>query len=534
MVGGMVALLAFSSCIKEEFDADRLDSTLQINPEVAVPIGWAHYKMHEILKDTLNPEVLVLDNDSFLYLVYTQDLNSLRASDMVSIPDEQAQTLSFDNPFGTSFNLGFLEDTIFYDTIGFQLPLSGSSGAEIDSILVRWGIMDINLSSSYPALKWDAWIQIPGVPDWQVKLDDYNPAVTDTLEQITLPLKNDITASNQLCFAVEFRLWRDSTIVIDPGPIINADIGLSEIDYSLIWGYLGEFDIDIGPQAFPVDFPDRFSGGTFYFSDPVMKIHFDNSFGIPIGISMTQFAAVSGGLETPITGPGVPGLSDPKILAYPGWGQEGLIVADSLLWDSDNTNLPEALNTSPDEINVEVDGSTNPDGYTPNNFILDTSSLSISSELLLPLEGTADILITDTLDFIFGNFFGSPPEEILRLIFRMNYTTQFPVDISTQMYFYNAAGTLLDSLFHELDYPGRTVPGASETDDEGFAIPYSPEAVEVELSREQIDNISESYIMILEGRVKTTGSEGVRFYANYIFNTLISAIAELEMNSDDY
>ncbi len=540
LIQGLLICMALSSCIKEEFNADHLDPTLQINPGVAVPIGWANYRMEEILLDTLNPDALVIGDDGFISLVYTQELNSLQASEIISIPDVEPQTISLDNPFGMEIDLNLLPgDTVFYDTLEFILPLSGTSGAEIDSILIRRGLMDISASSRYPGMIWSTRFLFPGVTDWQVYLndDDEGQPVTASLENITMPLKNDASATNQLCLLVVFTIW-SSDVTIGTGPVIDVSIGLRETEYSVIWGYLGQFDIDIGPQSFCVEYFDRLSGGTFHFKDPQMKIRFLNSFGMPIQISMTEFSAVSGGVQTPITGDSVPGPSNPRTLAYPGWGQEGESIADSLVWDRDNTNLFEALETSPDEISVEVNGSTNPEGYTPMNFMLDTSSLSVSTELLLPMDGYADILfIADTLDFVFGDFYDSPPEEILRLIFRLNYITQFPVDISTQMYFYNEGGLLLDSLFHDSGDPKRIVHGASDSDGNGITEPFEPEPVEVELSREQIDNISGCYYVIAQGKVKTTDSnegKNVRFYSYYIFNTFISAIAELEMNSDDY
>ena len=76
LIPGLLICMALSSCIKEEFNADHLDPTLQINPGVAVPIGWANYRMEEILLDTLNPDALVIGDDGFISLVYTQELNS--------------------------------------------------------------------------------------------------------------------------------------------------------------------------------------------------------------------------------------------------------------------------------------------------------------------------------------------------------------------------------------------------------------------------------------------------------------------------
>ena len=66
-------LLIISSCIKEEFNADILDPSLQINPGVAAPIGWARYQLDEILTDSLNADELVIDENGFISFVSLTD-----------------------------------------------------------------------------------------------------------------------------------------------------------------------------------------------------------------------------------------------------------------------------------------------------------------------------------------------------------------------------------------------------------------------------------------------------------------------------
>ena len=63
--------------------------------------------------------------------------------------------------------------------------------------------------------------------------------------------------------------------------------------------------------------------------------------------------------------------------------------------------------------------------------------------------------------------------------------------------------------------------------------------VEVELSRQQIDNISSSIYMVVYYTLTTPGAdqkppENVQFYMEYFFEVFIGAIAELDVNSTDY
>ncbi len=44
--------LFFNSCIKEEFNAKKVDKEFVINPAVAAPLGYIHYELNEILDDS--------------------------------------------------------------------------------------------------------------------------------------------------------------------------------------------------------------------------------------------------------------------------------------------------------------------------------------------------------------------------------------------------------------------------------------------------------------------------------------------------
>jgi hypothetical protein len=457
---------------------------------------------------------------------------------MISIPDASIQQ-TLNNPYGITVDLDTLsqEGEDFNYSIPIPLALNGTVGAAVDSILVRSGLLTFSATSPYPGMIWNADLRADTVSGWQVSTDESIPITTWDLTGQMLPVN---PASNSIPMQLTLTI-RQSTGIIQPGPVVDIGVRITDLQYDAIYGYLGKFSVQAGPQSLPVDFFSRTAGGTFHFRDPELKISFRNSFGLPIQVDTLSFMAIGReGQVSAITGSGIPGPTDHRILAYPGWGQEGQTARDSIVLDNGNTDLFDVLGTSPGEIMVEMAGSTNPYGETHDNFLLDTSRLSISSRLLLPLDGYADLLlIADTLDFVFGDFYDNPPQEIRRLFFRLDFISQFPVDISTQLYFTDQAYQVLDSLFHDEGDPRKIVEGAP-VDASGIAVAYHPEPVEIELSREQIDNISACYFIIAKGRVTTTGYNppdnitDVRFYSYYFFHTYIGAIAELEMNSDDY
>ncbi len=468
----MTILLSLSSCIKEEFNSEQLNTHLQINPGIAAPIGWARYQMDEMLDSSLNSDELYIDENGFMYLVYSMDPYTIMANEIIDIQNLQPTVSSIDNPFGERTDLALLDSAYTFKTsLAFNLPISGTSNAEIDSILLRDGVMTISISSPYDQLFWDARISIEGIPGSVAGFNDEANSVTDTLDGITLPLDNTPPNSNALKFNITVTLW-DTLAVIDPGPILNINISLMNLDYSAIYGYLGNFDIDIGPETFPLDFHNDLGGGSFTFSDPRLNIRFQNSFGLPIEMDMTDFYATgSGGQTYPIEPTG--GESFIKKIDYPQPGEEGLLSADSLIMDKTNSTLVTVVSEPLSTFTAHISGRSNPEGPPKDNFILDTSRLSVSADLILPLSGTSDtILVSDTLRFVFREYFDNPPEEILRLMFRVTYITQFPVDVKTQVYFLgeDPDAPPLEVLF-DSDDERRIIKGTTETDENGIAIP---------------------------------------------------------------
>lgn len=542
----MAAFLMFlGSCIKEEFNPDVLDPTLQISPGVAAPIGWVRYQLDEMLTDSLVPDELIINpDDGFISFIYSQDLFSQSANEMIEIPSFVSLPPPITNSTGSPIDLGLIpvdSAITFQDTISCSIPLSGTNGAELDSIQFNTGTITVSAASSHPGMAWQAKIRLPGNATWQITLDDLNPSESDSIYGLTIPVDNRSPGSNEIRLITEFSLLPSSGIIGAGQPMVGFSVSFNSIEWAAIYGYLGQFQIDVGPQSFPVNFFNKLEGGTFHFHQPSLTLAFQNSFGLPLGISMSNFYATGkAGGTTLITGPGVPDAANPRVIGYPASIEAEVPVHDSMVLTPDSTNLFSILETSPTSVTVEVNGTTNPGGPPADNFIRDTDSLSLATKLVLPMEGYADILlIGDTLDFIFNEMYTNTPEEIKQLIFRMTFKHRFPTDVAIQLEFTDDAYLPLDSLFHDSADTRRLVEGSKNFDSDGVAEVIEPDPVEVALSDEQIENISECQYIIVTGRVVTTGAEdqpprNVKFYSFYYFYAHIGAIVELELNSNEF
>lgn len=534
----LVISVLFNTCIKEEFDPDKLDTEIIIHPGVAAPLGFIHYELEELLKDSLRPEGMIVDNDGFIRMVYEEEIFSFQASEFLQFSDiEHSGSINNNSPLPIDLSR-IIVPFIQTDTIEFNL--SGSDGpdyTEIDSIKADSIVIVINLSSSYN-LNGTLQISSPGIRKngeiWSATIPLNINGQSFILEGYTIILSNDPPDVNLAPIIYTMTLEGSSGTVPAGSPILNYTFGISDIDYSAIFGYLGIMYIRIDPQTLPISFFNFIVDGTFHFEQPELKLNFENSFGLPIQVIMTDFYAVSReGGQIAITGDSVPSAGYQRIIHYPSLSEVGQTAYDSLLLNPDNTNLFDALESSPVSISFGVEAETNPSGNITDNFITDKSQYGVKAKLTLPLYGYADFMVMlDTLRFDFNDFFQNPPEEIQRLAFRLNFTNGLPINVYAQMYFTDENYAVLDSIFDEQ----RLIEAAVDTDGDGKVDPVQNDPIEAEFTRTKIDNISGTRYIFLTGRINTTNydmvpPESVKFYKDYFIDAYIGVIGDIELNS---
>ena len=115
-----------------------------------------------------------------------------------------------------------------------------------------------------------------------------------------------------------------------------------------------------------------------------------------------------------------------------------------------------------------------------NMALLDTNDLTGNPywvDLLnIPIEGSTD--------FNFRSFFAAP-EQITRILIRVNATNEFPEAIKLQAYFYGINGVPMDSMF--IEDPMHIRPG--NVNDSGEPVRPSSGRQDAVFTGERIDNI---------------------------------------------
>jgi hypothetical protein len=533
----------FSSCIKEEFKAENLDTSLRFSPGVAAPIGYVRYQMDELL-DSANSTQFSTDDSGFMTLVYRELLESGTASDLIKVQSFQ-YTNSFENPLDIPIYLENIPNSFsFSDTLWIPVTIGIAGDARIDSVIGASMDLTVKFVTHFNLIG-EVCVESRDIIDPQGNNFNQCRSINDptsvyNLVDYTLRL-TDTPADRSLIEVVYTIKLNPSSGTIQPGdPVVDFTVGLSAIEYEVIYGYFGQFNLDLPPVNLPLDLYNPIYQGSFYFEGAELRLIFYNSFGIPVEMTINEFGIQGrNGLFTSITGGTLPAQGVPTVLGYPGLLEIGETIVDSFILNSTNSNLFNVLETGPTELILDVDGRINPLG-TEYNFVTDSSEYKVLMELFLPLIGYADnVVVKDTLDFVFSDFYRKPPEEIKRLILRLNITNGFPLNVKIQAHYFDENDVLLDSLFHDLQDPARFIPAATDTDGDGRVEPLVLAPSEVELSRQQIDNISSSNYMVVFFTLTTPGAdqnppENVQFYMDYFFYIDIGAIAELDVNSTDY
>ena len=458
---GLSLLMFFNSCIKEEFNAKKLDKEFVINPGVAAPLGYIHYELDKILDESGRPWEITEGEDSLISLEYEAEVYSKQASELLQFP-EIARSDSILNNSKYDLDLGLIG--WYYDlkqTDTINLLLSGPDGpinTQIDSIQVDSLIIDVNRFSKY-MLRGKMILTSPKIRKkygntwayWAAAIPVLGPVQNVVAEDVTIILSHDPPDVNIVPLVFELRLDQSRGIVPAGFTILNYSFTTIDLDFDAIYGKLGQMNFPIGPQDMLIDFYSDLNKGTFHFAEPRLKFIFENSFGLPIQIITNDLYATSAvGTITEITGAGLPSANTPLIINYPTLKEVGEAAYDSLIINYNEANLVEALNSSPESITYSVEARTNPRNDDAYNFVTDESQLKVISKLILPIDGYTEFLnIEDSVKYNFADFFRNPPREIKRMALRLNFTNGFPVDIRSQIYLLDGNQHIVDSVFDE-------------------------------------------------------------------------------------
>lgn len=515
--------------MKEKFDAGQFQGILSVNPGVAVPIGTAHMTLQRYLNSSAVSDAVMIARDGFITLVYQDQVLSVQASECFRFPGF-SYTGAITNPLPVPIVPSALKgEQEIADTLYLSFPFN-TTGAEIDSI--RLSAADISIQLGNPNLvEGTVTVEFPGIirndSVYSKTLLPGSGGQWSDLGGYTIRLDQSPIEKNLLQLVVKVSINNTGISIPPGGTVQQVAMGMSNIRFSAVYGYLGQVPIPIDPGSFRMSLFHAIPGGNFYFANPSLKISFSNSFGLPVAAWFRYLyatTAVSGNI--PFSSAHIPGISQPKIIGYPLPAEAGTTKTDSILLDGSNSNLPYLLSQKPESISYADSLLTNPDGYTHSNFALDTSRFGLALKVELPLYGQTDyLLMYDTMNFDFTKAVYNTPGEVKSIRFQLSMVTDMPVEIKPQVFFADSSYHVLDSLFSV-----PPVIRAADIDADGKAIPTKMDPIWVDFPPERLPNIENARYLIARGKVRTGNAPSpVKFYDGYFFDVSLGAVIGLQM-----
>lgn len=506
----MLIWLLLSSCIKEEFDNEKLNRSVEFESGIAWPVVYKTFTLRQYLVDSIGDSRLVSDEDGFLTLIYEKNILNLEASSAITFENMQ-NAAGIQNNTANPIPAGNINPAIeISDTIVLPLNLGGSSGDMIDSVFINSMDVSFNISN----------VQIDGIlnintPNIKVSGRNYSTTFNLSQQNIDEQIVNGqiYPEGSRLMIEVNLQVNQASQSIAQGAQLFTLEVRLQNIDYEIIFGEFGNNLIGNYQDSLYVTYSHNFSElPGFNFESPVMKILSHNSFGLPLCVGFKQFYTRSSVLgKMNFSGPGMPVNGNYWDIDFPQYSPILQSVDDSLLFDCTNSNLCEILNALPKYIYFDVDGTINPRGLGSKGFIHKNSRLQMDYSLELPLWGYANsISMQDTIPFILQDFTHTDFVNIEEVEFRFTVLNSLPVSIDLQIFFaeddFDKPPSISESYIN--------IPAGEDVNGDGRVdkpMEYIPEPLTYD--KDDLQKIENATYLIYSGKMRTLNApEPVKFY----------------------
>lgn len=531
---GFVIILIFTACVKEEFSLSKLDTSVDLDPALATPLGYFDFRMDENLQTSENA-IISSNPNRIVSLNYFGEIISEPAGDLFSF-EPVNESYSIPNPSGGIIDLSkgsyMLEIS---DRVPFFMSNSGGD-AELDSLLLASGIVRIS-EVEFPDAIGQASIVIPGLKldgeSFEVELNPHNDFVMTEINGYTLELTSEEERKNLIDVEIRINYPRQGGILFASLPLVSFDFQIIAQEWEIIYGYLGQENIDFGRVSFSTDLKENFPGGEFYSIDPRLTFKISNSYNIPLAMGLSNIVAQteeSG--EILLTGDGIP---EPPNYFYPAYPKASLRLEeakDSFIINSDNSNLEEITTSSPIRIDYGVEFLTNPGDAISQNIIFSESKYTTRVELQLPFHGRAKLLsVKDTMTFDFSRLNFPVDEMINQVIFKLYYENSFPAQIDLQLYLADENMEITDTLFNSYTRVKAAEPVDKFIQDPDFV---SGE-LEAYLPGDNLQNIRNARFIIGEALLSTNKDyDIVRIYDNQNLFLNMGIVFDIRTSIEDF
>jgi hypothetical protein len=478
----LLSILIFASCQDPE--------TTEVSPEFAIPLINSSLSIQDILSRANTGDVIQVDADNFITITYGKEVISTDTVVLVKIPafviPQILPTQTIPTPFPSDFR--------------------------IDQITVKNSKLYISFESNSPN-DFTLNLTVPSIKQGSNQLAYIN-TITNPTGIVPFTFQDSIDISGYDIFFQNQTFTSQYTAIDDvtslPLVLSNFMLDFPNLDFSYIEGYVGQKAFTLPIDELLLKFLEQWKSGQITFTEPKIRLRFDNSYGFPIRFDFDTLQAITRDLSSiDIVSSG---FDNGIILNYPALNEVGQEKRKWIGIDKNNSNIVNVLEQVPYGLRYQFSGEANPTGdSTLIGFATDDSKIVMKVIAELPMEGAVqDFVLIDTFDLDLTG--GEIPEGEAE--FKVIAINGFPLDIDLQCYFLDGFGQAIDSMFLE----NTNLMEAAPVDIDGRVLGPIQTISFADFSVERINRIKESVTQIaLQGQFNTTnnGNTDIKLYADY-------------------
>lgn len=529
----MLAISLLGACLKGNFKLKKIADSFW-EPDVAIPLVNSSMTLKNILKLSNVNNNFSIASDNFVTLVYRGNLFSLRADEVLKIPDQPINTsFTFPNAALQDFNDLNLQDTFpinppFATTFDFN---SGSPDSFIDSFTVKNCLFALNLVSTFQQQLF-VTLNIPdakknGIPFSQVievppaGSSNITRSVNFNLADYKINLRQN-GLPNKLRMIFGFKLIKTNSTILPSHNSIAMVMSLTDIAFKNLFGSIGQKLLAPDTDTIPITlFNNSLAGGGISVVNASLGINISNAFGIPIRATFQKLQGYNPLSTTPIVNVVSPLFSNPLPISTP--TQVGQYATSSLLLNSSNSNIDNVLTKLPRFLIYKIDALSNPPppAVQMQNFIEDSSRFKVDVDINIPLEGTLkNLIFQDTIMFKFQEV-----EELQSLTMKLFFKNGFPIETKVQVYFADTLGYVLDSLLQD-----DIILASALVGNNGRVTTATEKNTEIYYPEEKILRLKKVRKIYVKASTNTVdgGTKNVKIYSDYRLDLKISGRAKLK------
>ncbi|MCX7986924.1 MAG: hypothetical protein N2662_08290 [Bacteroidales bacterium] len=458
--GFSVLIASLVACVEKEYDFNKLSTEIVYDPKLAFTIGTMTVDLESLLSGYTDSSNIKVADDKTITVSIATNFRSVSAFESLPLPP-QSMIVIPGFVFPPTMPAG---GVVSRDTI-INIPVTFFEDAEIDSLLVKILSYSLNGTSTYSsAFSQELTLSLLDMKQGNmVYVENFSVSPFNNLTNLNnaagymLRFRNITAGAGETRLYVRLTLRGSPGTPINPASSLNLTMQINQLDYKLVYGYIGQpYIMDI-VDTFFIDFLGREFAKNIEWKDPSITLYTTNSYVAPTDFFVQSVKVVSYDNKELMTNPDNSKIQNPKDIAYP--TLIGQVAKDSVICDrigySDMYNAIEK--EAPKYIIMHLKSKANPHTKTHGNIMSDTSSIRSQVVMRLPIKfRSSGFSQTDTMDFELsklatgGDSTNSNVKVTMKsMLFRIASSNSMPIDMRLQVYFVDENYQILDSLYKD-------------------------------------------------------------------------------------